>query len=118
MKFQSNPQSYCFYVSFTPSEARAFNAQWPGAGIPKRNAWFQFEKRNGDLVDLHPCLCAPKFDGDECALNALSQTACKFGLEALRVEQLGLRKGKLPTECPRSGELSANQILAIFYPSP
>ena len=52
MKYHDNG---CFYsVTVTTAEVEAFKKQWPCNGLPSRLIWFQFDKRNGDLVDMRP----------------------------------------------------------------
>lgn len=59
-------------------DVAAFNSKWPCAGIPERACWFQFDYRNGDLVDMSPHLYSDKFEGDGNALAALSHDAQAF----------------------------------------
>jgi hypothetical protein len=46
-----------------------FNSHWPGSTIPNVAVWFEFDSRNGDLVDMKPS----DMDGPEVA--ALIQDA-------------------------------------------
>lgn len=63
----------CFHsVRVTRREVEAFKRSWPCSGLPERSFWFQFDKRNGDLVDLSPS----EYDGAD--LLALSQDAQAF----------------------------------------
>ena len=61
-----------FYsASFGQEEIRDFRASWPASGLSSlRSLWAQFDRRNGDLVDLR---CnrgsCERFDGP--ALTAL-----------------------------------------------
>jgi hypothetical protein len=78
MKVQDNG---CFYsVTVSAFEVDNFNSRWPCSPIPRRSIWFQFDKRNGDLVDIRPGL-SQDFDGD--ALLALSQDAQAHGKKTL-----------------------------------
>lgn len=71
----------CFYsVSVSQAEVVAFKEQWPCSGLPDRGFWFQFDKRNGDLVDFEPC----NTDGE--AVMALSQDAQAYGKRVLGLE--------------------------------
>lgn len=66
----------CFYtVRVSANDVAAFNEQWPCSPIPEKRISFQFDKRNGDLVDIWPH--SSGFDGD--ALLALSHDAQAYG---------------------------------------
>ncbi len=65
-------------VNVSAREIADFNSSWPCADIPERSAWFRFERRNGDLVDMSAHLYSDFFRGDGNALNALSQDAKAF----------------------------------------
>jgi hypothetical protein len=70
MKYHDNG---CFHsVSISAAEIKAFKDRWPCSGLPSRGFWFQFDKRNGDLVDMKPS----EYDGE--ALLALSQDAQQY----------------------------------------
>ena len=58
------------YVS--RQEVREFTDQWPGSNLPDRAVWFEFDKKNGDLVDMEPS----DMDGEDAA--ALSQDAQEY----------------------------------------
>jgi hypothetical protein len=60
-----------FTVQVSRAEVEQFKDTWPCSGLPNRAIWFQFDKRNGDLVDMSPNM--EKYDGP--ALVALSQDA-------------------------------------------
>lgn len=65
-----------FYnVSVSRAEVEGFRSRWPCSGLPDRAVTFQFDKRNGDLVDIWPY--AEKWDGD--AAVALSHDAQEYG---------------------------------------
>jgi hypothetical protein len=68
----------CFHsVSVSKAEVLAFKDRWPCSGLPERSHWFQFYKRNGDLVDMRPNY----YDGPD--LLALSQDAQRFAEQTL-----------------------------------
>lgn len=47
----------CFYsVTISTADVYAFRQQWPCSNLPDRSIWAQFDRRNGDLVDLKPSL--------------------------------------------------------------
>lgn len=69
-----------FYtVTVSRAEVDAFKRQYPCSGLPSRALWFQFDKRNGDIVELSPG--SERFDGP--ALLALSQDAQAYGVRRL-----------------------------------
>ncbi len=59
-------------VSVSAREVEEFKASWPCSGLPDKAFTFQFDNKNGDLVDFWPS----KYDGE--ALAALSRDAQKF----------------------------------------
>lgn len=59
-------------VKISAREVEDFKAQWPCSGLPSRAITFQFDNRNGDLIDMWP----NNLDGAACL--ALSQDAQKF----------------------------------------
>ena len=76
MRFHDNG---CFYsVTVTRAEVESFKDQWPCNGLPERAIWFQFDKRNGDLVDMRPSNLEER-GADGGAVLALSQDAQAFG---------------------------------------
>jgi len=74
MRFYDNGSFYS--VSVSSSEIESFNRRWP-CSILRGRYWFQFDKRNGDLVDMTGY-------GDGPEVLALSQDAQKFGMERLQ----------------------------------
>lgn len=52
MRAHDNGSLYSCSVS--ARDVAAFNARWPCSPIPERAHWFQWDKRNGDLVDMTP----------------------------------------------------------------
>jgi hypothetical protein len=69
----------CFYtVKISCREVEDFKTRWPCSGLPSRSVRFQFSKRNGDLVDLHPSTL------DGSAALALSQDAQAYSRQRLR----------------------------------
>lgn len=52
MKYTDNG---CFHsVTISAAEVRAFKSTWPCSGLPEAKLWVQFQKSNGDLVDMQP----------------------------------------------------------------
>lgn len=77
-----------FYtVAVYAGEVRRFNDSWPGSRLPNRAITFEFDKSNGDLVDILPHDIADEVDGPEAV--ALSQDAQKYGRERLRLDEGG-----------------------------
>ena len=76
----------CFYtVSLSAADVIEWAASWPCYG-PRRALWFQFDKRNGDLVDMPSDRAA---DNDPSGVLALSHDAQAWGrarLEGRRAE--------------------------------
>jgi hypothetical protein len=70
-----------FSCTVSSAEVSAFNAKWPGSRIPVKSLWFQFDKRNGDLVDMKPS----NMDGPE--VLALSQDAQNFAAKKLNLPE-------------------------------
>lgn len=70
MKYTDNGSFHSVTVS--RSEVIAFKAKWPCSRLPERSIWFQFDKRNSDLVDIKPS----NYDGED--LLALSKDAQDF----------------------------------------
>lgn len=62
-------QGSLYIVCVSRAEVEQFKRRWPCSGLPDRAIRFQFDKRNGDLVDLHP------YDVDGEAVAALAMDA-------------------------------------------
>lgn len=72
----------CFYtVTVTRNEVDQFARRWPGSGLSAKPVTFQFDKRNGDLVDTNDQVNHPHADG--AALVALSHDAQAYGKQRL-----------------------------------
>ena len=70
----------CFYtVRVSARGVEAFNDSWPCSRLPEKAISFQFDKRNGDLVNIRPD--SSRFDGPE--LVALSEDAQNWGATQL-----------------------------------
>ena len=63
-----------FRVQVSTREVEDFKRHWPCSGLPDCAVTFEFDKRNGDLVDL---ICRREFDGS--AALALSEDAYTYG---------------------------------------
>lgn len=73
MRVIDNGSSYT--VQMSRREVEIFKSQFPCSGVPSRGIWFQFDKQNGDLVDMPSW--AGNYDG--AGLVALSQDAQAYG---------------------------------------
>lgn len=71
-------------VTVSRDEVETFKSQWPCSGLPNKAVWFQFEKRNGDLVDIKPGF--ERYDGD--ALLALSHDAGNYAAKRLNLPDM------------------------------
>lgn len=75
----------CFYsVSVSSDEVRKFRVSWPCSGMPIRPIWFQFDKRNDDLVDILPN-DLEEHGTDGSALVAMSHDAQAYGKKSLKL---------------------------------
>lgn len=74
-----------FSCSVSYREVDAFNESWPCSTLPSQSIWFQFDKRNGDLVDMRP-----QVDGPEAL--ALAQDAQNYAAKALKLPDFCFRK--------------------------
>lgn len=73
-----------FYtVACSRDDVQAFKDQWPCNGIPTIPISFQFQKSNGDLVDIVSMPDSSTFDGP--ALTALSEDAQAYGKKKLKL---------------------------------
>lgn len=77
-KFHRNPKSKdmgaYIRVTMTADDVARFKRRWPASGLPDHAIWFEFQRKNGDLVDISPG--SERFDGP--ALSALADDAKKF----------------------------------------
>jgi hypothetical protein len=67
-----------YTVTVSEREVDDFNRKWPGSTLRGRQS-FQFDKRNGDLVDRTG-------EGDGSEAVALSQDAQTYGKERLKIK--------------------------------
>lgn len=67
-----------FTVTVLRREVEAFKRQWPCSGLPDRAITFQFDKRNGDLVDVRP----DDLNGD--GVKGLLEDAREYGYKKLK----------------------------------
>lgn len=76
----------CFFtVQLSESDVIEWTQSWPCFG-PRRSIWFQFDKRNGDLVDMKECP-----NNDESGILALSADAQKWGELCMQGERVQFR---------------------------
>jgi hypothetical protein len=69
-----------FTVLCTERDVYDFSRKWPCFGTV-RSYWFQYEKRNGDLVDTNH----QDGESDNGGILALSQDARDYGAKRLRL---------------------------------
>ena len=75
----------CFFsVQCDRFDVMAFKEQWPCNGMPDSPIWFQFDKRNGDLVDMKPSNWEER-GADGSAMVALSEDAQNYGIKRLKL---------------------------------
>jgi len=73
-----------YSVTVTRNEVEAFKDSWPCCSLPDGAITFQFDKRNGDLVDIAPYRIADRVDGPEAL--ALAADAQAYGRKRLGLE--------------------------------
>ena len=83
MKYTDN--GLFFKVKISAREVEDFGYSWPCSGLMFHSITFEYDKRNGDLVDSDADRYHPGADGS--ALLALSQDAQAFGLEQMEERQ-------------------------------
>ena len=76
-----------FSVSISAADVADFKAHWPCSGLTGRPVWAQFEKRNGDLVDLRH---DPR-DADGAALVALIADGQNYAARMLGLPETATR---------------------------
>lgn len=79
-----------FSVSISAQDVAAFKDNWPCSGLPEKRIWAQFDKRNGDLVDLAPSNLEER-GADGSALLALLQDAQNFAAKKLQLPSVCYR---------------------------
>lgn len=79
----------CFFsVTISKADIKSFREKWPCSGLLyHKPIWAQFDKRNGDLVDL-------KSNGsaDNDALSALLQDAQNYAATKLNLPEVCFRR--------------------------
>lgn len=83
MKATDNDHYYS--VSVSAADVEAFKNQWPCNGMPTARIWFQFDKRNGDLVDMLPCNWQER-GADGAAMLALIEDAQQYAIKKLLIK--------------------------------
>lgn len=75
----------CFYsTQCSRNDVQAFKDRWPCNGMPTAPIWFQFDKRNGDLVDMKPSNWEDR-GADGSAMVALSHDAQAYAKRRLNL---------------------------------
>lgn len=83
-RMRTTDKGSTYGVSVSAREVSEFKAKWPCSGMPNQAIWFEFEKRNGDLVDLIPSNWEER-GANGSAMVALSQDAQAFGKKSLNL---------------------------------
>jgi hypothetical protein len=73
-------------VTVSAAEVYAFSRQWPCFG-DSRALSFTFDKRNGDLVDIHG-----DHGMDESGVSALADDARDYGIKRLNLEAVSVSR--------------------------
>lgn len=82
----------CFFsVSISARDVADFKSSWSCSGLPERRIWAQFDKRNGDLVDLTPNDLEDK-GADGSAVLALLQDAQNYAAKKLALPEKCFRR--------------------------
>ena len=76
----------CFFtVAVSAREVETFARCWPCSGLNRsKGVWFQYDKRNGDLVDTNDERNQPNANGG--AIVALSEDAQRYGEKRLGIK--------------------------------
>ena len=77
-------------ILLSRADVVAFKAQWPASGLPDAPIWFEFDRSNGDLVDMGSSRSLARSEGTGAQV-ALSEDAERFavasGVVADNIEQ-------------------------------
>ena len=71
-----------YSVSISEVDVYDFKQHWPCNGMPDEKLWVQFDKRNGDLVDMVPSNWEER-GADGSAMLALIQDAQDYAVSKL-----------------------------------
>lgn len=71
-----------FSCTVSSQDISRFKETWPCSGLVCRNTWFQFDKRNGDLVEIEP---QQPDSADGSAVLALCQDAQNYAAKKLKL---------------------------------
>lgn len=75
----------CFFsVQCSQDDVDNFKSSWPCNGMPSKKIWFQWEKSNGDLVDMNPSDWEERGAWGE-AVIALADDAKDYGKKQLHL---------------------------------
>lgn len=69
-----------FTVTYNANDCQKFNSQWPCSTVKGKGS-FQFDKRNGDLVDA----TGTALTGDGSEWLAFSQDCQAYGMKKLKL---------------------------------
>lgn len=81
----------CFFsVQISRQEVSDFADKWPCAHFPDRGLWAQFDKRNGDLIDVKPDF--EELGADGSAVMALIQDGQNYAAKELSLDEVCFRR--------------------------
>ena len=84
----------CFYsCSVSAADVRAFKRTYACSGLPERSIWFQWDKRNGDLVDVRPNL--EDLGASGSAVLAICEDAQRYATRKLGLTDLSALRPEL-----------------------
>lgn len=82
----------CFFsVTISRADVERFKGSWPCSGLPNRPIWAQFDKRNGDLVDMEPSHLE-EMGADGGAVCAIIQDGQNYAASKLGLPEICFRK--------------------------
>ena len=73
-----------YSVSISAADVYDFKQNWPCNGMPTAKLWVQFDKRNGDFVDMVPSNWE-ELGADGSAMLALIEDAQKYAKTKLKL---------------------------------
>jgi len=78
----------CFFsVQISRKDVESFKEKWPCNGLPVKPIWAQFDKKNGDLVDLAPSNLEDR-GADGSALSALINDGRYYAAKKLKLPEI------------------------------
>lgn len=81
---KANDDGAFYSVHISANDVFEFMIRWPCSGLTGRHIWAQFDKKNGDLVDLHHS----PHDEDGPALLAIINDGRAYAEKVLRIDEI------------------------------